>query len=46
VGRVIHGVQVEGQVSRRDIEGGDELVEEHVAEPLEGLDGDGILEAG
>ncbi len=46
VGRVIDGVEVERQVARRRIEGGDELVEEDVAQPLEGRDGDGVLEAG
>jgi hypothetical protein len=46
VGGVIHGVQVEGQMARRCVEGGNELVEEHVTQPLQGLDRDGILEAG
>jgi hypothetical protein len=46
VGRVIDGVQVEGQVARRRVEGGDELVDEDVTQPLERFDGDGILEAG
>jgi hypothetical protein len=46
VRRVIHGVQVERQVARRPAEGGDEQVEEDVAQPLEGLDRNGILEAG
>jgi hypothetical protein len=46
VGRVIDGIQVEGQVTRRALEGGDELVEEDVTQPLEGGDGDGLLEAG
>jgi hypothetical protein len=46
VGRIIHGVQVESQVPRRALEGGDELVEEDVAQPLQGRDRDGVLEAG
>ncbi|HKI31791.1 MAG TPA: hypothetical protein VKA46_07975 [Gemmataceae bacterium] len=46
VGRVIDGVQVERQMARWGVKGGDELVEEHVPQPLEGLDGDRILEAG
>ena len=46
VGRVIDRVEVERQMARRRVEGGDELVEEDVARPLEGLDGDGVLEAG
>src|SRR6266545_4477325 len=33
------------QVARRCGEGGDELVEEDITQPLEGLDGDGVLEA-
>jgi hypothetical protein len=45
VGRVIHGIQVERQVTGRGVEGGDELVEEDVMQPQEGLDADGILEA-
>jgi hypothetical protein len=31
VSRVIDGVEVEGQVTGRRVEGGDELVEEHIA---------------
>jgi HKD family nuclease/diadenosine tetraphosphate (Ap4A) HIT family hydrolase len=46
VGRVIDRVQVERQVRGRGVEGGDELVKEHVAQPLEGFDADGVLEAG
>ena len=46
VGRVVHGVEIEGQLAGRRLEGGDELVEEDVAQPLEGSDGDGVLEAG
>jgi hypothetical protein len=46
MGRVINGIEVEGQVSRRGVEGGDNLVEEHVTQPFERLDGDGILEVG
>jgi hypothetical protein len=45
VGRVVHGVQVERQVARRCVEGGDELIDEHVAQALEGLDADRVLEA-
>ena len=45
-GGVIHGVQVERQVTRRALEGGEELVEEDLTQPLEGLDADGVLEAG
>jgi hypothetical protein len=46
VGRVIHGVEVERQVAGRGVEGGDELVNEDVTESLEGLDRNGVLEAG
>jgi hypothetical protein len=46
VGRIVYGIEVERQVTRRTLEGGDELVEEHVAQPLEGRDRDGVLEAG
>jgi hypothetical protein len=46
VSRVIDGVQVEGQVTRRGVEGREELVNEDVAQLLEGRDGDGVLEAG
>jgi hypothetical protein len=46
VGRVPGRVPVEGQVAWRALEGGDELVEEHVAQPLQGLDADGVLAAG
>jgi hypothetical protein len=46
VRRVIDGVEVERQVTWRRVEGGDELVDEDVAQPLEGPDGDGVLEAG
>jgi hypothetical protein len=46
VGRVIDGVQIERQVARRAVEGGDELIDEDIAQALEGLDGDGVLEAG
>ena len=45
VGRGTHGVEAEGQVVRAPVEGGHEPVEADVAQPLEGLDGDGILEA-
>jgi hypothetical protein len=31
VGRVMHGIQVERQVARRGVEGGDELVEDDAA---------------
>jgi hypothetical protein len=44
--RVVQGVQVEGQMAGRRLERRNELVEEHVAQPLEGQDGDGVLEAG
>ena len=37
VGRVIHGVRVKGQLTRRGIEGSDELAGEDVAQPFEGL---------
>jgi hypothetical protein len=46
VGRVIDSVQVERQVARRRVEGRNELVDEDVPQPLEGLDRDGVLEAG
>jgi hypothetical protein len=46
VRRVVHGVEVEGQVAGRAVEGGDELVEENIAQPLQGRDRDGVLEAG
>jgi hypothetical protein len=46
VGRIVHGIEVERQLTGRGIEGGDELVNEDVAEPLKGLDGNGVLEAG
>jgi hypothetical protein len=46
VGRVIDRIQVERQVARRLVEGGDELVKEDVTQPLERLDRDGVLEAG
>jgi hypothetical protein len=38
-------VQVKGQVTRRRLEGRDDLVEEHVPQSLEGGDGDGVLAA-
>jgi hypothetical protein len=44
--RVIYGVEVEGQVAGRTLEGGEELVDKHLAQALEGRDGDGVLEAG
>ena len=37
VGRVIHGVGVEGQLTRRGVEGSDGLAGEDVAQPFEGL---------
>jgi hypothetical protein len=46
VGRVIHRIQIEREVTRRRVEGGNELVEEDVAQSLERFDGDGVLEAG
>jgi hypothetical protein len=46
VGRVIDRIEVERQVTRRGVEGGDELVNEDIAQPLEGLDADGVFEAG
>jgi hypothetical protein len=45
LGRVIDGIEVERQVAGRAVKGSNELVEEHVAQAPEGLDGDGILEA-
>jgi hypothetical protein len=45
VDRGIHGVQVERQVARRSLEGSDELVEDHVAKPLKGLDAVAVLKA-
>ena len=45
VGGVNDGVQVDGQMMRRLVEGGDELVNEDITDILEGLNGDGILEA-
>jgi hypothetical protein len=43
VGQVIHGVQVEREVARRGPEGGDELVEEHVASALDGVGAQGVV---
>ena len=46
VGRVVHGVEVEGQRQGRLRERGDELVDEHVAQAEQGGDVDLVLEAG
>jgi hypothetical protein len=37
VGRVIHGIQVERQVARRGVKGGDELVEDDAVRGPEAL---------
>jgi len=46
VGRVIDSVQVQGQLGRGRGKGSDKLVDQDIAQPLQGGNVDGVLEAG